>query len=695
MVGTDAVLSRVRGDFVLGEKDKIKGLMIGPLMVLSTMVAIGLLQNFRIQIPNGPPIVLVVLAIGVMNSNRIGAFIATIIAMGYAFAFFSESGHLGLFTLANRDRVIILFLLMPVQSAVIQFIKMREQKLGQILVLEQQRSLRRASRYRALFEFNPNGIFTCNAMGIIQHINRYAEKYIDAADNPLGKNWTDYLFEESQEVARNAFGATREGRPILYEAHLITGNGTPFHVEVTQLPIIMDGEVTGAFVITHDVSAKKAREDLIHHMAYHDALTDLPNRRYLTQYLEQAFCQEPRPPMGVMFIDMDHFKRINDGLGHLLGDRVLKQVAVRLNKLIGERGLLSRLGGDEFCAILPQVSLTELEEITQRIFESMDQTPIDTDDVSLRISLSIGLAWDHGNAQTPEELSQQADSAVYQAKARGRNQSVLAEDTILAHDEIITEIALFKALKENELFLEYQPIMDVKSQQIIGAEALVRWKHPTRGVLGPNAFLPIAEKFGHSDRVDQWVLREAFRQMEQWQIHHHHTGKLIGINVSTAVLTHPGFYHDLTQWIEEFHIAPESLVLEIPEHIALLEVISICDLLKQIRAIGIRLSLDDFGVGYTSLGHLKNMPLNSLKLDSQFIWGIGKSAVDESIIRHTINLAHEIGFRVVAEGVETAEQLDFLSQNACDLVQGYWLATPLDSLAVELSLYGLRAVSGH
>jgi diguanylate cyclase (GGDEF)-like protein/PAS domain S-box-containing protein len=425
--------------------------------------------------------------------------------------------------------------------------------------------------------------------------------------------------------------------------------------------------------IFSDITERKKREQKIHELAYFDELTGLANRRLFQDRLEQALANAKRHhhQLAVLFLDLDLFKRINDKLGHQAGDEALRQVAQRLQKASRAGASVARLGGDEFTMLVPECSsLTEIERLAQRIVAQFDLPfSIQTNELVLTTSVGISIYPQHGD--TASELLKYADAAMYQAKESGRNKFSIYNSSVGQRNDqaLQLEQALRKALSHQRLEVHYQPKVDLKTGQLHSLEALVRWHDKELGYVSPERFIPIAETLGLIHQLGQQVLRQVCYQLQLW-------GELavpVAVNISAKELSDPLFLTQLTQILTETGIKPLLLELEITESCLLPERASQTQqVLQQLRYLGIRLAIDDFGTGYSSLSYLRHLPINSLKIDRSFIKNLPDNTSDRQITSAIIAMANALGLDVVAEGVESQDQQEFLLSAGCRYGQGYW-----------------------
>jgi diguanylate cyclase (GGDEF)-like protein len=419
------------------------------------------------------------------------------------------------------------------------------------------------------------------------------------------------------------------------------------------------------------VGALRQMQAKLEFQAFHDALTGLPNRARFSHRVQQALA-ESRNPMAILFLDLDRFKNVNDSLGHDVGDELLVAVSARLRGCVRDGDLVARLGGDEFTVLMEDVTdEDEATRIAQRICEALS-APFALAGHEVRVSTSVGIAMVEDGLTDPAELVRQADVAMYHAKDLGR-----ARWQRYAPD-LDEEWLQRRALGQDELYLDYQPIVAVADGRVIGVEALVRWDHVELGMIPPDVFVPIAEDFGFADALGRYVLRRALRQTRTWQLAGAGVPPAVAVNISPQQLLHPAFFDYLDALIAETQIDPAGVLLEITERIV--SVGDSCEaLLMRLRDRGFRLALDDFGQGQTALRYLRRFDLDVLKIDKSFVHGGVADTADRAILRSIIALAHDLGLSVIAEGVETEEQYLMLHELGCELVQGFGLHPPLRS----------------
>ena len=441
------------------------------------------------------------------------------------------------------------------------------------------------------------------------------------------------------------------------------------------------GEITHFIAVAHDISEHKANEQRINHLAHHDALTDLPNRSLCIERLRLSMQQADRQRcrVGVLFIDLDRFKNINDSLGHHIGDGLLRSIAQRLLTAVRVGDTVSRLGGDEFVVILNGVA--DNDEITHivdhRLIPLIGQAH-DVDGAELHVSCSVGIAVYPDDGSQIEALMRHADAAMYQAKSAGRNnaQFFTAQMAQHASERMNIENDLRYAVERGELRLHYQPRVDCRSARLLGCEALLRWQHPERGLIAPARFIPIAEESGLIVPIGAWIIDEACRQQAAWR--DQGVGEIaVSINLSAVQLRDPELTATIRSALERRRIRPQLIELELTESLLMEHAGATIELLHQLKALGVALSVDDFGTGYSSLNYLHRFPIDKLKIDQTFVADMLEDPNDLAITRAIIGLGHTLGLKVVAEGVEHVDEARMLAAAGCDELQGYLFSRPL------------------
>lgn len=553
-------------------------------------------------------------------------------------------------------------------------------------------------RYRLLFERNLAGVFRSTPEGRILDCNDACFRMFgcDSREEFLSREASSFYVDPADReeiVAR----VRKEGILTNIEVRLRRTDGTPvWALENLNLVGAENGGEAQVLVGTIvDISDRKRAEEQIVHQAYHDALTALPNRRLFADRLSLAVARAHRfhQLVAVLYLDLDHFKLINDTLGHTAGDRLLLVVAERLKACVREGDTVARLGGDEFGILLPEMaSAEEAARIAQEALRSVD-LPIRVDEQELFVTASLGLALYPSDGEDGETLSKNADAALYRAKELGRNnvQLCTADLNRRATERLTTENGLRLALERGELAVYYQPFYNVIDRQIVGTEALLRWQRPGRGLVGPEEFVAVAEESRLILSLGDWTLRAAGTDLKAWQEMGFPSLRL-AVNLSMRQFQQPGLVQGIERTLAAIGLDPGSLEIEITESVAMEDPELTLAVLNDLRQLGIRIAMDDFGTGHSSLSYLKRLPIQKLKIDRSFIADLLGRPEDAAIVRAIIEMGHSLGLTVIAEGVENEEQLAYLAENACDEVQGYGLSEPVSRQAFERFLKGSSSV---
>jgi diguanylate cyclase (GGDEF)-like protein/PAS domain S-box-containing protein len=543
-------------------------------------------------------------------------------------------------------------------------------------------------RYRQLVELSPDAIVV-HSDGIFVFVNSAAARLF-GADSPeelLGRRSMDFVHADSQELVQERERRVHEegsAAPLL-EQKLLRIDGSPVDVEVAAMPLIYHDR-PAVQVVIRDITERKLAEAQIRELAYHDTLTGLPNRLLFNDRLAMAMAQAQRQQrkVAVLFIDLDRFKIINDSLGHSFGDRLLQSVSQRIQLTIREGDTLARLGGDEFTLLLPALAeAVDAAKVADKVLEVL-RLPFELDGRELFVTASMGVSIYPDDGADVEELVKNSDTAMYRAKEQGRDNYQLYTPAMNARalERLHLENGLRKAMAQNELVVYYQPLVDLRSGRIEGVEALVRWQHPELGLVAPSEFIPIAEATGLIVPIGPWVLRTACAQVHAWH-EAGHPNLCVSVNLSARQFQHPSLPEEIRAVLKETGLDARCLDLEITETSAMQNAELTTSILNEIKALGVRISIDDFGIGYSSLSYLKRLPINTLKIDQSFVRDITSDPDDAAIARAVIAMAHSLKLTVVAEGVETAEQLAFLSAHRCDKMQGYYFSEPLPAIECE------------
>ncbi|WP_029457287.1 sensor domain-containing protein [Solidesulfovibrio alcoholivorans] len=489
----------------------------------------------------------------------------------------------------------------------------------------------------------------------------------------------DHLLTECENVR----GAILSGKSVERETARRHRDGRLLPVSMIGFPIVIQGTPQGIVYIYQDISERKAFEAQITHQAFHDALTGLPNRSLFADRLERALTRAARRDdyqYAVLMIDLNKFKGINDTLGHQAGDALLVEVAQRLVRCVRGMDTVARLGGDEFAVILEELkSKKEVMSVVDRISTVLAQ-PFPLCGAVVTPGASVGIVLRTRDYVSAEDILRDADIAMYRAKEQGRPSMVFDRKM---HEEILEAISLEadlrQALTAGELLLHYQPIVDVQHGGIEGFEALVRWDHPTRGLVPPVQFIPLAEETGLILPLGRFVIAEACRQLRDWQRDYPFArGLSVSVNVSCRQFVKDGLVEHVAQVLAETGLPPDCLKLEITESVLMHDARHTAKELSRLKALGVKIAIDDFGTGYSSLSYLRQLPIDHLKIDRSFISGADCDGESQEIVKSIISLARSLGLTVIAEGVEREDQLDRLRQCACDKAQGFMFSRPLD-----------------
>ncbi|WP_340676569.1 EAL domain-containing protein [Paraglaciecola sp.] len=529
-----------------------------------------------------------------------------------------------------------------------------------------------------IFEAIPDSFLLMEIDGTIIDYHTNNKNNLDVTPEQfIGKNMQDILPDEvANKFKTHIAKVIKQEGMISFEYDLTLPQGLVyFEARVSYL-----SKYNQVVTIIRDITEQYKSAELIRHQAYFDSLTSLPNRFLALDRLSQMLIEAERnnEKTSVFFLDIDDFKKINDSLGHEIGDKLLIDAANRLQQVLRKEDTLGRLGGDEFIVLLRGVAD---HNNTLAIAEDLLKTfrnPFKIDGRELILTISIGVAIYPENGRCASDLLRNADTAMYQAKASGRNtySFFTKEMNVIMQRRFEIEEQMHGALERNEFELHYQPKLDVKNEKVIGSEALLRWHNPALGNVTPNEFIPIAEHTGLIVPIGKFVIKQALRFLNEWQ-NIDQQKYTMAVNLSPRQFRDAGLLIFIKNTLSEANVSPENLELEITEGVLMCGQSFIHDALIEINGLGIKLAMDDFGTGYSSLSYLRQYPFDVLKIDRSFINGITLNKADCDLVKATIAMSHSLGLTVVAEGVETKEQLSLLADLGCDFVQGYFLSKPL------------------
>ncbi len=538
--------------------------------------------------------------------------------------------------------------------------------------------------YRSLVEMSPD-IIAVVSNGKIDYINKAGCQLLGATcpSELIGQSvWQFAPMHISEEIKAHE---TAINRGTVNRTHVEFQvkklDSSLIDVEMSMMEIFYAGRAAKQ-IVARDITERKQAEKTIKQLAYYDSLTGLPNRNQFQHYFNNVLATRSKQSFAILFLDLDRFKIINDIQGHFVGDLVLQKAANLLKNAVGGDSTVSRHGGDEFVILLENADKPKVTEVAKRILAEFSP-PIVVNEQEYFVTPSIGISMYPHDGFDEATLLKNADKAMYLAKERGKNnyQFYSRKFDRLSKRKIEMENSLRRALEKNELRLYYQPQIDLASGKLVGIEALVRWQHPTHGLVPPSEFIPLAEESGLIVPIGKWVLRTACEQAERWR-NLRSSDFSIAVNISVRQFQDEQFVQSVVNTLDEVGLDPNCLDLEITESI-MQNFEESTLILEKIKALGIRLSIDDFGTGYSSLSYLKYLPIDKIKIDKSFVDDIDQNEKQGAMVKTIIDMGHHLNFAVVAEGVETKEQNQFLTENGCDMVQGYYYSRPLPADQME------------
>jgi diguanylate cyclase (GGDEF)-like protein/PAS domain S-box-containing protein len=531
---------------------------------------------------------------------------------------------------------------------------------------------------RAVLDNVAEGILTVDEGGLIQTCNPAGEQVFGhPASDVVGRHLGE-LVPMLHGGTAGSFGQLLAQSKLGFGPHETTGRRRDEGVFPIEVAIAEMRQDALRFVVSvRDITERKQAQAALEHQAVHDALTGLPNRLLLHDRLSQAILSARRDqtPLALLVIDLDRFKEVNDTLGHHYGDLLLRELGVRLRGILREADTAARLGGDEFAVLLPRANAEEAEKAARRLLEALEQ-PFIVDGHPVEVGASIGVSVFPEHGSDPGTLLRRADVAMYVAKRNQTEFSVYSPELDQHSPDRLSLAAELRAgIEQDQLELFYQPKADMASGRITSVEALVRWRHPQRGLVPPDEFIPLAEQSGQVRALSRWVLNAALHQARQWE--QRRLTLAVAVNLSMRDLQDPGLPETLASMLVHWGVSPTLLSLEITESSLMADPAQAMEIVRQLSAMGVRIAIDDFGTGYSSLAYLKRLAVNELKVDRSFVRHVVTDSHDVAIVRSTIGLAHELGLQVVAEGIEDQLTWDLLAKLGCDTAQGFFISKPL------------------
>lgn len=550
-------------------------------------------------------------------------------------------------------------------------------------ITERRQAEAHTAQFAAIVESSNDAIIVKDLNGIITSWNAGAEKIFGYRESEvMGSSISrlipsDRLEEEDMTIDLNSGKLTNH-----FETVRLGKDGKPIDVSVTISPVKDGaGKIIGASQVARDITQRKESQERIQYLAHYDSLTGLPNRTLLADRMRVAIGQAARysKRLALLFVDLDRFKLVNDSLGHEVGDKLLKAVAKRMQSTVRHTDTISRVGGDEFIIFLSQIEAAEdAARVAEKLIAAASQ-PYKIEEHELMLTASIGISIYPDNGKEATSLLRNADASMYSAKEAGKNRyQFYSEDlTSRAIERFSLECDLRDAIGRNEIFVMYQPQIELATGRIIGAEALMRWQHPRRGLVSPASFIPVAEDTGLILSLGERILRESCLQACKWRNYRGFDGVRVGVNVSAVQFRQKDFTDVVLRVLEETGLSPDCLELEVTESVVMQGAESVVQKMRIFDAHGIKMAIDDFGTGYSSLSYLRQFTLNRLKIDQSFIRDLLDNADAEAIVRAIAAMGRSLGLRVIAEGIATETQAKFLQSIECDEGQGSLYAKPM------------------
>lgn len=532
-------------------------------------------------------------------------------------------------------------------------------------------------RYNSLFFENPDAIFSFDMEGKFTNVNPGALALSGYSHEELMEmSFVPMIVPEHLERALYYFSESLKGKTSRYEIDVNIKGGELVQLEVTNFPMSQAGKITGAYGIAKDITSRNEHKKLLEEMAFFDHLTKLPNRKLFEDRMQQAMklSSDTGTEPAVLFLNLDRFKYINDSLGYEYGDIFLKQVSLRMVECMHDSATVGRFAGDEFAVLLPDAGQEAAIEWAQRLNEALAE-PVEVLGHQLSLTASIGIACSDKKIQ--EDLIKQAESAMLYTKKYSKDSYSIYSNELIKEtaDKLTIERELKSAIRNEEFLLHYQPIMNLRTGELSAMEALIRWNHPELGMVPPDRFIPVSEESGQIVAIGKWVLYTACAQNKSWQ-NRGYAPFRICVNISTIQLQHPNFVPLVKSILEETGLEAGWLELEVTESILLEDTEALKESLRKLKALGISMSIDDFGTGFTSLNYLRQFSFDRVKIDRSFVQDINSDLNGKAITSTIITLAHKLGMEVVAEGIEDPVQLAYLNDELCNEGQGYYFCRP-------------------
>jgi diguanylate cyclase len=541
-------------------------------------------------------------------------------------------------------------------------------------------------KYQAIFDNNMDSAFLLDTDGRFIEINKMGSVITGYKNEELiNEKFMPFLPPEELPYVLTIFEKVLFGEPVRLETKWIHKQGHVIDVDVTALPIFQNKQNISVFCFTRDITEQKRYQQEMKDLAYKDSLTQLPNRRYFIDYLEEKLqeAKEQSEIVAVLYIDLDSLKMINDHLGHEAGDILLMQVGSKLLYCLNKEGIVARIGGDEFGIILSKViEKNKVPLLAEKILSSFEEG-FSIEGHLVQCGASIGIVFYPGQGEDAKALIKNADTAMYSVKQSGKNNYQIYDSKMDTGSKEGFQLQqdLTRALIDEQFYLEYQTRIDALSKKVVAVEALLRWKHPVKGIISPQIFIPLAEETGFIIRLGEWVLQRTCRQLKDW-IENGVPKIRMAVNVSAKQFERGNMDIIVDKILNQWDLEPDCLEIEITESTLMNESELILASIHALHCKGVHFSIDDFGKGYSSLSFLKNYKINMLKIDKSFIRNVHENQENGSITQAIISLAHSMNIRVVAEGVEKIEEMEYLIDNMVDEIQGFYISHPISPEAV-------------